>query len=76
MSIGRLIRLVPGGNLEEGEEDREDKDRLGTKKLLNYRLPASNAEAKLEWLAIVEGGHWLWREVCNTFSPLYSDSAY
>ncbi|KAI5850393.1 hypothetical protein DFP73DRAFT_539208 [Morchella snyderi] len=53
----RLIRLVP--------EDTEDVELIAIKSLLNYRLPPSNDEARLEWLAIVEGTHGLWKHISS-----------
>ena len=52
---GRLIRLVP--------ETEDDEVKVAIKQLLNYRLPASEIDAKLEWLNIVEGTHVKWKKV-------------
>ncbi|KAF8469230.1 hypothetical protein BDZ91DRAFT_695347 [Kalaharituber pfeilii] len=51
----RLIRLIPASN--------SDAEKLAIKQLLNYRLPASNLEAKIEWLEIVEGTHAYWKQI-------------
>jgi hypothetical protein len=58
MGAGRLIRLVP-----------QDLERTAIRDLLNYRLPADNSQARLEWYSIVEGTHALWKGVCI---PQYS----
>lgn len=52
---GRLVRLVP--------EDAEDGERLLIKRLLNYRLPPSAEDARLEWNAIVDGTHENWNGI-------------
>lgn len=59
--LGRLIRLVP--------EDGEDAELTAIKNILNYRLPPNNKEARIEWLSIIEGTHYLWKGVRNEVSP-------
>ncbi|KAL7268377.1 hypothetical protein RUND412_009003 [Rhizina undulata] len=53
----RLVRLVP--------EDTEDEELICVKQILNYRLPPSRENAFLEWLAIVEGTHVLWKGISS-----------
>ncbi|KAI5810983.1 hypothetical protein DFH27DRAFT_530657 [Peziza echinospora] len=56
----RLIRLVPDN---AGDGERELAERAAIKQLMNYRLPASNSEARIEWLGFVEGTHDHWKKI-------------
>jgi len=49
---GRLVRLIPN---HEGDEER-----TALKALFEYRLCPEQAQARVEWLDIVEGRHLLW----------------
>lgn len=60
-ALGRLIKLLP--------EDTEDAELTAIKKILNYRLPPNNDEARIEWLSIIEGTHYLWKGVRSEVPP-------
>ena len=52
---GRLVRLV--------SDNPHDVEKVAIKKLLNYRLPDDDREARNEWVSIVEGAHEYWHDI-------------
>lgn len=53
----RLVRLIP--------DDGAGTETAAIKQFFNYRLPKSYAEARDEWLEIVESSHVLWRGISS-----------
>ena len=52
----RLVRLIP---------DDGDPETAAIKQFFNYRLPATYAAARIEWLDIVEANHALWQGISS-----------
>jgi 2-phospho-L-lactate transferase/gluconeogenesis factor (CofD/UPF0052 family) len=50
------VRLIPENN---------DPETTATRRLFNYRLPKVYQDAKVEWLAIIEGTHSLWDDISS-----------
>ena len=47
------------------EYNGSDSETAAIKQFFNYRLPKSYAEARNEWLDIVESNHALWYEISS-----------
>jgi hypothetical protein len=54
---GRLVRLIPNSETNA--------DLAATKALFNYRLSSDPAQARIDWLDIVEGRHELWERISS-----------
>lgn len=55
----RLVRLIPSSS-SSSSASGEGAETDAIKRFFNYRLPKSYAEARNEWLEIVESNHVLW----------------
>ncbi|KAF2190268.1 UPF0052-domain-containing protein [Zopfia rhizophila CBS 207.26] len=60
----RLVRLIPD------DPDHDDSEKAAIKAFFNHRLPKDKAEAKQEWIQIVEADHPLWTNISNAKKEL------
>jgi hypothetical protein len=58
------VRLIPD------DPDHDDSEKAAIKVFFNHRLPKDRAEAKGEWLQIVETDHALWANISSARKEL------
>ncbi|KAK8949366.1 hypothetical protein KSP39_PZI005593 [Platanthera zijinensis] len=72
-STAEIVRVVGGPAVGDIRSrclrlsDESTSEAIAVKRLLGHRLPLDASEAKIEWLQIVQGEHFLWNGVSRPY---------